>query len=321
MTHNQKAPLSAVNAMAPGSLMIAGEHAVLRNYHAVVGSIDKFVRVSLKPLAIPNIEIESTLGSVRYARADFDVQLPFSFVSQAILLYEPEFPLGCGVRLEIESELSTQTGVGSSAAVTIAALAALHASVAGTPAAPEYLWRRGLEVVRAIQGTGSGADLAAAAYGGILLYRQNEGVLLRKLTLHPLTLVYAGYKRRTAEVIEIVNAAAANDPDHFDQCFRGMDRLAVDVMHAWDHDEARLFKNIQLLQGLMGDIGVCDDVLADIVACLRAQPGVKAAKISGSGLGDCVLGMGALSDSSAIPYAQIPVAFGNQGVSVEITTN
>ena len=45
-------------------------------------------------------------------------------------------------------------------------------------------------------------------------------------------------------------------------------------------------------QGLMDALGVNNEQLAKLVFALREDPGIMGSKISGSGLGDCVVGLG-----------------------------
>ena len=68
----------------------------------------------------------------------------------------------------------------------------------------------------------------------------------------------------------------------------------------------------------MEDLGVCDDTLSDIVTTLRSMPDILGTKISGSGLGDCVLGIGTLTTVDW-PYRVIPVHFTTEGVRDEST--
>ena len=45
-------------------------------------------------------------------------------------------------------------------------------------------------------------------------------------------------------------------------------------------------------QGLMDSLGVNNSRLAELVYELREDPNIQGSKISGSGLGDCVVGLG-----------------------------
>ena len=64
-------------------------------------------------------------------------------------------------------------------------------------------------------------------------------------------------------------------------------------------------------QTYMRKMGVSTEKLDEIVKTLQQQPGILGAKISGSGLGDCVLGLGE-SD-----LEQIPVEMSVEGLIVE----
>ncbi|MBL3561944.1 hypothetical protein, partial [Rhodovulum sulfidophilum] len=64
-------------------------------------------------------------------------------------------------------------------------------------------------------------------------------------------------------------------------------------------------------QGQMAELGVSDETLDRIIADARAMPGLLAAKISGSGLGDCVLALGAR------PEGFTPVAVAEEGLVID----
>jgi mevalonate kinase len=68
-----------------------------------------------------------------------------------------------------------------------------------------------------------------------------------------------------------------------------------------------------MYQGLMDALGVNDLALSDIIYSLRKSEVILGAKISGSGLGDCVIALGT-DDSLALPYEMIPVAVSGVGV-------
>ena len=67
---------------------------------------------------------------------------------------------------------------------------------------------------------------------------------------------------------------------------------------------------------LMQEVGVSNETLDEIVRCLEDDPHVTGAKISGAGLGDCVVGMGCAGDWVA-PYRRIPVNIDEEGLRLE----
>jgi len=306
-----------IHTSAPGSLMITGEHAVLHGAHALVGAINARVQVTLDPRRDRTVVIRSTLGTRQMPLDAPDLAPPFQFVACAVAAFANTCP--SGFELDIRAGMTADTGLGSSAAVTVAVLTALHTFCHhAPPPSPTALHQQALDIVRRIQGTASGADLAAAVRGGVLLYNQTPAVMRRYSQFPPITLVYAGYKTPTAEVIRQVEARRAQATDRFADLYARMDASSLEANRAfaaadWRHLADALANG----QRLMEELGVCDPTLTSIITCLRDQPGISAAKISGSGLGDCVLGIGTLSTGATFPFRQIPVQFSTQGVMLE----
>ena len=66
---------------------------------------------------------------------------------------------------------------------------------------------------------------------------------------------------------------------------------------------------------IMDAIGVNNATLSDIVERLRSLPGMHGAKISGSGLGDCVVALGH-GDASGLDYEVLDVDSSLEGVAL-----
>ena len=306
---------ATITSSAPGSLMISGEHAVLHGRHALVGAVDQRVRVTLTPRADDTIRICSALGERRMPRTQIDASEPFTFIGAALAHHAAALPGGCDV--VVEADFPHDIGLGSSAAVTVATLAALQAWCRGDQPEGETLRQEALQVVRSVQGMGSGSDVAASVFGGVVLYRMQRGVLERFEALPDIALVYAGYKTPTPDVVRRVEERRRAAPDLFEPLFEQFDRATLAAASAWRAgDWGALAGALSEGQAVMVALGVCDDTLAAIIAEMERSPGIRVAKISGSGLGDCVLGLGRL-DPLDCTYRQIPVALSASGVMVE----
>jgi mevalonate kinase len=302
-----------VRASAPGSLMLFGEHAVLRGQPALVCAIRRRLSVTARLRSDRRAVIHSILGDLRFEARRIPEDHRHRFVLEA--LRASGLPPG-GLDLRIESEFSSKIGFGSSAAVTIAVLAALDA-LKGRPARPGDLFRRARAVVRSVQGVGSGADVAASAWGGALLFRQ-AGVRPTRLPVtFPLIAAYSGHKTPTPDVIRQVNALAARHPRLSAGIFRLMGRCTLDAAAALRQgDLARVGDLMNLHQGLHDALGVNTQGLACLAFALRADPGIFGSKISGSGMGDCVIGLGRLRHRG--PGAlSLEIAVDPEGVRLE----
>ena len=283
--------LRAVKASAPGSLMLMGEHAVLRGQPAIVCAINKRLKVTLTPRADQVVTLHSALGDHETTVDELAPNESFRFVLAAIRARRTE--LKQGFELKIRSEMSHQMGLGSSAAVTVAVLAALTGAL-DQALDPSVLQEQGTKIIRKVQGgVGSGADVAASCHGGCLRYYMGEQEVVKVATAPQLTVLYSGSKTPTPEVIAIVEERRKRQP----KVFADLDVLIGDTVKrafeaaahgAWE----AMGELMNINQGLMDALGVNNARLAELVYALREDPNILGSKISGSGLGDCVVGLG-----------------------------
>jgi len=284
--------------------MLLGEHAVLHGRRALVCAIDKRITVLLSKINKPFLRIVSDLGTYEAPLGALTDDPDFRFVLDAVKQYplDPSFAKGYGghgqgIELKIESEFSSDIGFGSSAAVTVATHAALMNWV-GTPrrgvrgllgeqSLPlEELFKRSLATIHRVQGRGSGADVAASVFGGAVAYRAEPLEIVPLKESFPLTAVYSGSKMKTADVIRWLEERRALNPDYFERIFDRMDASVGEVIA----DFSQLGRMLILNQKLMEEMGLCNAALAEIIGIFQTLE--TPAKISGSGLGDCAIGLG-----------------------------
>ncbi len=295
--------------------MLAGEHAVLHGHLALCAALNARLTVTLTRRTDGVLRLRSRLGERECTVATLEVEPPFEFAAAALVAHRDR--LEGGLDVHFESDFRSDLGLGSSAAVTVALLAGLDA-LAGLSTDPLDLVRRARTVIRAVQGRGSGADAAAAVMGGVVAYRTDPFECRRVTDALPLTVLYSGHKEKTAEVIARVEARRQAHPELIDGLYALIDRCSADMEQALvDGDLARLGRLADIGQGMMDALGVNTPRLAELIAALRGRPGLHGAKISGSGLGDCVIGIG-LADETPLPGERLPVAVGAEGVNVVI---
>ena len=190
------------------------------------------------------------------------------------------------------------------------------------------LHHQALRIIRNLQGRGSGADLAASLHGGLLGYQlglaaankaivngppKDAGMFLQSsekgdhvsnaehatilsLPRPPqMSLCYCGYKTPTGQVLAALAQKMVGREVEFAALYARMGACAMAAISSAQRDDWRLFgEQLNAYQGLMVELGVSDPTLDALVARARDQTGVTAAKISGSGLGDCILALGPL---------------------------
>ena len=290
-------------AKAPGSLMLFGEHAVLRGKLALACAVDSFVTVKITPCAgLNEIQLESTnqnLGAISIRIEHLKVDLArlypkWSFVLTSLGLYRKQ--ISHGFRLKVIADAKGPIGLGSSAAVTVATLAALESWLnrehVETKTFKINMLKNAIKVIREVQGVGSGADAAASIIGGVIAYRSIPLEVERIGDVLPLQVVYSGKKVATKEIVTEVAARETRHKKLFANIFTAMDECAKEAKHAVLVNDLRaLGELMNIHQGLQDALGVNTEILSKIIFGLRASPGMLGAKISGSGMGDCVIGL------------------------------
>ncbi|HET7538959.1 MAG TPA: hypothetical protein VFK05_03780 [Polyangiaceae bacterium] len=132
------------SARAPGKLVLSGAYAVLSGAPALVVAVDRYALAdSARPASFLTPEVQAALG---------DRPAPW-FDASAL------------------REGDQKLGLGSSAAILVASLAALELSDEPTlsdAALCARVYERAFVAHRTAQGGGSGVDVAASAYGGVL---------------------------------------------------------------------------------------------------------------------------------------------------------
>ncbi len=308
---------TVITTSAPGSLMLAGEHAVLHGRHALAGAVDRRMRVAITPRDDDQIIIRSALGERHMTRQLIDTTPPFTFVGAALAAYASLMETGC--QIEITADFAHDVGLGSSSAVTVALMAGLGCWLREEMPDPTALMWEAIGLIREVQGLGSGTDVAASVHGGIVLYRADPPDVLECFSTCPdIELLYAGYKTPTPEVVKLVEAERRQSPERFEQLFDRADAVALQAAAALrQQDWTALGQALNEGQVVMAGLGVSDEALTGLVAQLQAAPTIYGAKISGSGLGDCVIGIGAWGQDPPSPCRRIPVSLSSQGVIQE----
>lgn len=144
-------------ASAPGKVILLGEHAVVFGRPAIALAIDLRLRCSIRPADVPTLN-----GQPMDERAG-------PYMSTIIR----EHCGGRPVAVDISSELPSGSGLGSSAAVTVAALGAISAARGGI--VPEAVAQQAFDVESKVQGRASPIDTSVSSHGGGIFISSQRG--------------------------------------------------------------------------------------------------------------------------------------------------
>jgi phosphomevalonate kinase len=329
-------------ARAPGKLFLLGEYAVLDGGPAVVAGIDRYVEVHVAPARTRVVRIAAPgyTDAVEFAPGGplpDCAGLRFALAAYAEATTAWPRTADAGLELSITSQLDcrsgAKTGLGSSAAVAVATVGAIFA-LAGFEGTPrrfqDAVFTTALRAHRHAQGgTGSGADVAASTYGGIVRFhpRRQAPPHTTALSLPPDVLLLAAWTGTAAPTVELVRAYAALPENGRRAAFRRASQKSVDWFVAALQRGALSVAAIEAGREALAELAdlglpLLTPALRELIAIARAC-GV-AAKPSGAGGGDC--GVALTADPAAAQRVRaawqaaglVPVELGvsREGVTV-----
>lgn len=257
-----------ITASAPGKIHLLGEHAVVYGKPALLATISLRVRVSIEPSPKKFSEHETLTEAVE------------AVVTQHLKEKIPPY------RLQIDSELPVGSGLGSSAAVSAAYLAALLTFLKVEWTA-DLINDLAFQVEKVFHGNPSGGDNAAVVYGGLIYYRK-EFDFLRSISPLPFKphkniksfgLIYSGKPYETTKVL--VEKVAQN-ARKFQKVFDHQEQITKNMVIALqDGNEALLLSSIYQGEANLEKIGVVGKKAKSIIRQVEKIGG--AAKIMGGG--------------------------------------
>lgn len=286
-----------VKVSAPGKLMLFGEHAVVYNHPCIVTAVDQ--RLSLKAETIDNQILQLTAPNVginNYSNplkqlGKGEIQKEVKWVEIATKNFAKKYPLKSGIKIQTQSQFKSTFGFGSSSATAVCTIKAL-AQLFKKNLTNKQIFDLSYKTVLDIQGVGSGFDVAAAIWGGTLLF-ETGGVVIKPIKTKTLPLVvgYSGIKADTATIVKNTAQKMKKYPHVFKEIYASIENLVLLAEKAIaKKDLKKLGELMDFNQGYLETIGVSSQKLSNMIYSAR-QSGAYGAKLSGAGIGDCMIAL------------------------------
>ncbi len=326
-----KVPAVEARASAPGKVILVGEHFVVENQPAIAVALDLRARACAR---IIEGEFRVEVYSKNLSREDTftpesaDKSSPLYPAYYAALRTMEFIGIKKPVRIEIDSEIPPAAGMGSSASVAVATVAAVSAAL-GVRLAKEDISRLAYEAEVLVHGKPSGIDNTIATYGGAIAYRKTEGFIELEADFSPVALVLAdsGIPRNTGEMVRKVRALLKKYPRVMEPLYHAAGHLAIEAGKAIEAgDFERLGELMNINHGFLSAVGVSNLTLERMVYKAR-EAGALGAKITGAGGGGFIVALCWKEDAEKVAGALREVSsrvivgrVAEEGVSVETET-
>lgn len=328
--------MNEITIKIPGKLMVAGEFAVLEpNQKLIVMAVNRFVYTTIATsdkniVHLPNFELHHLTWQINDNHVFFDEKDErLAFIQAAIdtswtYLQEmnvPISPFALTIHSELDDEITgVKYGLGSSAAVVTSVVQAILSHHMHVEPTKELIFKLASIAHVRIQGNGSGADIAASTFGGVLEYasfqaewllqeieastdivpliEKNWTYLSIKQTAFPSTLdVSVGWTGKPASTKSLVNdilALKQTDLNIYELFLQRSYNAVTKIIHGMQTNDIAIFlagisENRKALAkvGEAADVPIETEKLATL--CDIAEQFGGAGKLSGAGGGDCGL--------------------------------
>jgi mevalonate kinase len=298
--------MPAISASAPGKVILFGEHAVVYGFPAIavpVSQVRARAMITANPGARP--------GQVQIDAPGIDLSARLDELSDdhpiAVAVRGVQSELGLdhipACSLRISSQIPVASGLGSSAAVTVAILRALSTFI-GYPLENQRVSELAFEVEKLHHGTPSGIDNSVITFEKPVFFTKGETLRTFRVA-NPFTILIGdtGLSSPTRDTVGDVRKAWEKDPYTSERLFEAIGRIARAARQAIEsgHTEALgplMDENHASLQ----ELGVSSVELDRLVSAARSA-GALGAKLSGGGRGGNMIALVTLEIAPRVAQA------------------
>lgn len=296
-----------VEATAPGKMILFGEHSVVYGAPAIVLAIDRRAKVHSRKRKDNKIFINADdLGFSGYFENDVYHAVRgqawrgrnLTALNIASKKTMEKLDIKSGLDLKVRSMIPIAAGLGSSAAVCVATVAAVDKLFEGN-LKKDQISKLAFEGEKIIHGSPSGVDNNISTFGGVLRFQKKDGIQRFKLK-EPIQFIigHSRRKRSTRKMVENVAHLREKNIEIVDKIIQNMGLVADQGLEALiKHDIHRLGNLMNINQGLLASLGVSTMKLETLIHTARKN-GAIGAKLTGAGGGGCII---ALAEEKNIP--------------------
>jgi mevalonate kinase len=248
---------------APGKVFLFGEHAVVYGKPGIAMAIKPRVFVTVRQSK------RAQRAKSPYIDGCFEA-------------------LGVAGSVYINSQIPSSSGLGSSAAVTVATLSAINDEF-GLNKTREELANIAFGIEKTVQkGRASPTDTTVSSYGGIVLISGGARRRLPPTNLH-LVIGDSLVSHSTSKMVEMVGEMKKKNPEIVNPVLDAIEGVSMSAIHQLNNPK-ELGRFMNMNHALLEVLGVGHPQLSKMVLASRTA-GAFGAKITGAGGGGCMVAL------------------------------
>ena len=316
MNSNTNAFERQIAAIAPGKVILFGEHFVVYGYPSLIASIDKFfkVKVHFTRSTINEIKIESNLGftaTLQNSVLNIPVGQDEEYSEIIKKLYSVirylVAHIGIDVRskyrilIHLDSEIPLGGGLGSSSAFCVALTAALFRSI-GNIENRDKICLESINAEKILNRDTSGADCSICTFGGLGRFDRLNGFrrISADFSEYRFLIIDSGVSHDTFSMIEKVSKIKNNSPKDFTSLCTRYGDIYDQVLNYLEHgDIGNIGDLLNRNHELLVSLSLSNPIIDKIINVCNSE-GSLGTKITGAGGGGSVLSLLHNDDLSVI---------------------
>ena len=289
-----------VTASAPAKVILCGEHAAVFFQPAIVMAIDKQAYVTVTPRKDQAIVINSRdlCAAGIYEKNSFKPKIggvgakaklePIRVAAEKTISIAKK---RMGINISIDSKIPVAAGLGSSAAVAVATIAATG-KLFGLQLSKKRICSLAYEVEKIVHCYPSGIDNYISTYGGINIFRRGKGFTpLKPRKAVPLVIGNTQAPRSTGKLVSHVHSLKTQYPGVVNPAIRAIGQLSlIAAKTIEDGDLEELGELMNINHGLLAAMGLSNAELERLIYAAR-RAGALGAKLTGAGGGGCMIAL------------------------------
>lgn len=287
-----------VTASAPGKAILFGEHAVVYGKPAIAVAVNKKAYVTVQKREDERIHVDikdlKLSGYIDPENNEIEVESRENskkgILNYVISAVKRVHGSAQGMEVQINLDIPIGAGLGSSAAVTVATIAAVS-KFNNMNLSKDEIAEYAHDVELEVQGAASRIDTTLSTYGGVIYLSKNaEDIVPLEINWNiPLVIGCTQDRGNTGELVESVRLKRESYPEVLNPILNAVEALTNDAVIALQKkDEKKIGELMNINQGLLDAMGVNTTELSRMIYLAR-NSGAKGSKITGAGGGGSII--------------------------------
>ncbi|MHA1409411.1 MAG: mevalonate kinase [Candidatus Odinarchaeia archaeon] len=282
-----------VIASAPGKCILTGEHSVVYGSPALVVALNMRAFVEVKFNNKNKLIIETK-------QYDRKVSLPLDItnLNEIDEVIRPVYLSTIktmnfleskkGITLIVDSQIPPSSGLGSSAAVSVATIKAVSA-ILDSELEENHIFNISYESEKVVHGTPSGIDNAVSVKGGAIIYQNGKVTKINSTIDLPLVIGNTLKTRNTGVLVGKVRDNYNKYPRIYRKIIDTIGEITLEAKKCIENNDIiRLGELMNINQELLSTMGVSTKELELLINTAKAS-GAYGAKLTGAGGGGCMV--------------------------------